>query len=92
MVILLSIQSIEQVVEELLKVYPPSTPIVCAYRVTWPDEMVIHSTLEKIAWEVQDAGIQRTAILLIGPFLKHSKYRSYLYGDWINENRHLPFP
>ncbi|QPM68832.1 precorrin-4 C(11)-methyltransferase [Atribacter laminatus] len=92
MVILLSSGFIDQVVEELSKIYPLETPIICAYRVTWPDERIIQSTLEKISQAVKEAGIHRSATLLIGPFLNHSeRYRSYLYGEWINENRHFPF-
>jgi len=93
MIILLSIRFIDQVVKELTTIYPLKTPIVCAYRVTWPDEIIIYSTLEKISQQVKEAEIHRSATLLIGPFLNHPKqYRSYLYGDWINENRHLPLP
>lgn len=92
MVILLSVGFIDQVVEELSMVYPLETPIICAYRVTWPDEIIIQSTLEKISQKIKESGIRRSATLLIGPFLNQSDhYRSYLYGDWINENRCLPF-
>ncbi len=66
MAIYLSIKSIEKVVEELLKGYPPDTPVVVAYKVSWEDERFITGTLEDIVEKVKKEGINRQALILVG--------------------------
>jgi precorrin-4/cobalt-precorrin-4 C11-methyltransferase len=69
MVIYLSIKLIDQVVAELTAAYGPETPAVVAYRVSWPDQQLISGTLADIAARVQAAGIERQALILVGPAL-----------------------
>jgi precorrin-4/cobalt-precorrin-4 C11-methyltransferase len=69
MVIYLSIKLIEQVVPELAAAYGPATPVVVAYRVSWPDQQLIRGTLADIAAKVRQAGIDRQALILVGPAL-----------------------
>ena len=69
MVIYLSIKLIDQVVAELTAAYGPETPVVVAYRVSWPDQQIIRGSLADIAARVQQAGIERQALILVGPAL-----------------------
>jgi precorrin-4/cobalt-precorrin-4 C11-methyltransferase len=69
LVIYLSVQQIEKVVSELSPFYPADTPVVVAYRVGWPDELLVRGTLENIAKEVNAAGIGRQALILVGDVL-----------------------
>jgi precorrin-4/cobalt-precorrin-4 C11-methyltransferase len=69
MVIYLSIKLIDQVVAELRAAYGPETPVVVAYRVSWPDQQIIRGTLADIADQVKQAGIERQALILVGPAL-----------------------
>jgi len=69
LVIYLSIQLIEAVVAELTPAYGPATPVVVAYRVSWPDQRLIRGTLGTIAGLVREAGIERQALILVGPAL-----------------------
>ena len=69
MVIYLSIKLIDQVVAELSAAYGPETPAVVAYRVSWPDQQIIRGTLADIRDKVQQAGIERQALILVGPAL-----------------------
>jgi precorrin-4/cobalt-precorrin-4 C11-methyltransferase len=69
LVIYLSIKLIDQVVADLTPAYGPETPVVVAYRVSWPDQRFIRGTLATIAGQVQEAGIQRQALILVGPAL-----------------------
>jgi precorrin-4/cobalt-precorrin-4 C11-methyltransferase len=69
LVIYLSVQLLEAVVGELAQEYGPETPAVVAYRVSWPDERIIRGTLADIAARVKEAGIQRQALILVGPAL-----------------------
>ena len=69
LVIYLSVKLIDQVVAELTPAYGPETPVVVAYRVSWPDQRLIRGTLATIAGLVQEAGIERQALILVGPAL-----------------------
>ena len=69
MVIYLSIKLIDQVVAELSAAYGPETPAVVAYRVSWPDQQLIRGTLADIGAKVKQAGIERQALILVGPAL-----------------------
>jgi precorrin-4/cobalt-precorrin-4 C11-methyltransferase len=69
LVIYLSIQLIDKVVAELSAAYGPEAPVVVAYRVSWPDQQIIRGTLATIAGQVKEAGIERQALILVGPVL-----------------------
>ena len=63
MVIFLSVQEIEKVVEKLIAGgYPKTTPIAVVYKATWPDEKVVKGTLEDIAAKVKENNIKKTAL------------------------------
>lgn len=83
MVIYLSIRLIDQVVAQLIEAYGPEAPVVVAHRVSWPDQLLIRGTLAEIAARVQEAGITRQALILVGPALAARpaglKTRSKLY-------------
>lgn len=77
--IFLSVQEIEKVTGQLLLSLPLTTPVVVACRVTWPDQSFIHGTLGDIAEKVRQAGINRTALILVGEALEICGRRSKLY-------------
>ena len=79
MAIFLSVQMIDKVVEALLTSYPISTPIAVIQRATWPDEKIILGTLETIEKKVKEAGINKTAQILVGDFLGNEYEKSKLY-------------
>ncbi len=85
LVIYLSVREMEKVVSEVSVHYPPDTPVVVAYRVGWPDEVLLRGTLADIAARVESAGIRRQAIIMIGEvFGAHGKKgakRSKLYDE-----------
>ncbi|MBF0464640.1 MAG: precorrin-4 C(11)-methyltransferase [Nitrospirae bacterium] len=73
LVIFLSISMIERVAEELLKGgYKDSTPVVVVERASWPTERIIRATLSDIALKVTEAGIKKTALILVGEALSAS--------------------
>lgn len=59
--------------------YPPQTPAAIVYKATWPDEKVIRTTVGGLAKAAKEAGIQKTALILVGGFLGDSYERSKLY-------------
>ncbi|MGB9808840.1 MAG: SAM-dependent methyltransferase, partial [Caldanaerobacter sp.] len=79
MVIFLSVDKIERVVEELKEGYDPSTPVAVVYKASWEDEKVILGTLLDISEKVKKEGIKKTALILVGDFLKDIKAYSKLY-------------
>jgi precorrin-4/cobalt-precorrin-4 C11-methyltransferase len=85
LVIYLSIKLIESVVAELTPAYGPTTPVVVAYRVSWPDQRLIRGTLATIAGLVKASGIERQALIMVGPALGardgELKARSKLYDQ-----------
>ncbi|ANZ69141.1 cobalt-precorrin-4 methyltransferase [Pediococcus claussenii] len=80
MAIFLSVSGIDNVVNDLIEGgYKKSTPAAVIYKATWPDELTIKGTLENIAKKVEDAGVKKTALILVGDFLGKSYNYSHLY-------------
>lgn len=80
MVLFLSAGLLKEVQEELLQGgYPEETQAAIVYKATWPDEKIIRCTVGTLAREGKKAGIQKTALLLIGDFLGSYYERSRLY-------------
>jgi precorrin-4/cobalt-precorrin-4 C11-methyltransferase len=70
MLILLSINMIEDVVAELIEGgYTNDTPVAVVEKVSWPEERQLRGTLSTIAGLVKEAGITRTAIIAVGEVL-----------------------
>ena len=65
----LSVNNLARVVKELTPLYGRDCPAVIAYRVSWPDEMILKGTLADIRKKVKASGIPRTALILIGKAL-----------------------
>ncbi len=80
MVIFLSIGFMDRMVEQLLAGgYEPSTPAAVVYKASWPDQKIVRGTLTDIAQKVKDAGIERTALTVVGDFLGDEYELSKLY-------------
>ncbi|GEK27888.1 cobalt-precorrin-4 methyltransferase [Furfurilactobacillus siliginis] len=80
MAIFLSVQGIQKVVKELRAGgYPETTPAAVIYKATWDDEKYVSGTLEDIAVKTHEAGIRRTALILVGEFLGDKYNYSKLY-------------
>jgi precorrin-4/cobalt-precorrin-4 C11-methyltransferase len=80
MAIFLSVTAVERVVAELRAGgYPPETPAAVVYRATWPDQLVLRSTLAEIASQTRAAGLKRQALILVGQALDPAIRR--LAGD-----------
>ncbi|WP_028309106.1 precorrin-4 C(11)-methyltransferase [Desulfitibacter alkalitolerans] len=78
MAIFLSVGMIERVVEQLLEGYSPDTPAAVVEKASWPEERVLKGTLANLAQLTRDAGITKTALILVGNFLKDTG-KSKLY-------------
>ncbi len=61
---------------------PEDTPVAVVYHASWPDELIITGTLADIADKVEAAGIERSALILVGKVIKRDGFgRSHLYRD-----------
>lgn len=77
----LSIHVIEQVVAELTPFYGADCPVAIVFRASWPDERVLQGTLATIAAQVRESGLERTALVLVGPALAAADFgESALYS------------
>jgi precorrin-4/cobalt-precorrin-4 C11-methyltransferase len=81
MVLHLAVQRIDQVVEELLPNYGPDCPVAVVAYASRPDEVVLRGTLATIAARVHEAGVRRTAVIIVGEVLAAEGFPdSHLYS------------
>jgi precorrin-4/cobalt-precorrin-4 C11-methyltransferase len=76
----LSIANLARVARVLIPHYGADCPAVVAYRVSWPDELLIRGTLATIRDAAKAAGITRTALILVGRALAGGGSDSRLYA------------
>ncbi len=77
----LSIQNLSSVVQDLTPAYGADCPVAVVYRASWPDETILRSTLSDVEARLDEAAIQRTALILVGPALAQSGFEeSCLYA------------
>ena len=65
----LGVRNMREIERVLTPHYGADCPVVVAYRVGWPDEMMIRGTLSDIRMKVRKEKITRTALILVGPAL-----------------------
>ena len=70
----LSVNNLAHVQKTLIQHYGADCPVVVAYRVTWPDEMIIEGTLADIRDKVKASGITRTALIMVGRVLRPESF------------------
>jgi precorrin-4/cobalt-precorrin-4 C11-methyltransferase len=80
MAVFLSAARTSQLVAELLSGgYPPDTPVVIAYRTSWPDELTVRCRLDEVEAECKQRKLWRQTLFLVGPALDAGGTRSHLY-------------
>ncbi|MFW6022829.1 MAG: precorrin-4 C(11)-methyltransferase [Halanaerobiaceae bacterium] len=79
MAIFLSVQMIAEVVDDLMQHYPGETSVAVVEKASWPDQNIVRGKLANIASQVKQAGIKKTAMILVGDFLDSEYSRSKLY-------------
>ncbi|MCL6417088.1 precorrin-4 C(11)-methyltransferase [Aestuariirhabdus sp. Z084] len=78
----LGITRIHKIVDELLPHYGQDCPVAVCYRTGWPEQQLIRGTLADIVAKVRNAGISRTALILVGNVLNpHQFDDSWLYSE-----------
>ena len=90
LVLHLSINNLAPILRVLIPRYGADCPAVAAYRVSWPDQIILRATLETLRPQVKAAGMTRTALILVGPALAQSGFtESRLYAA---DHHHLLRP
>jgi precorrin-4/cobalt-precorrin-4 C11-methyltransferase len=75
----LSAHRLEAAAEALRRGYGKEVPAALVYRASWPDQRVLSGELGEVVAGAQAAGLNRSALLLVGPFLRRQGGRSCLY-------------
>ncbi len=77
----LAVPQLAKIVAELTPFYGATCPAAVVVRASWPDEQLFRGTLADIAPVVAAAGVERTALILVGPALAPEGFReSALYA------------
>jgi precorrin-4/cobalt-precorrin-4 C11-methyltransferase len=80
LVIHLGAQAIHEIAGTLIPHYGPDCPAAVVARASWPDERVVTGTLATIADRTREAGIARTATIVVGRALATHDSESHLYS------------
>ncbi|MFH8497207.1 precorrin-4 C(11)-methyltransferase [Streptomyces coeruleorubidus] len=84
----LAAKYVDRVVEELLPHYGGDCPAAVVAYASRPDELIIRGTLDEIAGKTKEAGVLRTAVIMVGRTLGAEQFRdSHLYSP--ERERHV---
>jgi len=81
MVVFLGTERMEEILARVE--CPPDTPAAVVYHASWPDQKVVRGTVADIAEKARAAGIERTALIVIGKAVEGAASgfgRSVLYS------------
>ncbi len=80
LVIFLGTDKMEDIMEKVM--CPRNTPAAIVYHASWPDQKVVKGTVGDICQKAREAGIEKTALILIGGIVDpESRYQnSVLYS------------
>ncbi len=81
MCIFLSASVVDQVQEELLQHYPPTTPVAACYHLTWKDERIFRGELKDLARIVKENELTLTTMIVVGDAIDNRKGLSHLYSS-----------
>lgn len=81
LILFLSISSLGEIVKILKTSYPPSTPVAVAYKVSWPDEVIVTGTIEDIMERTKEKDFKKTALIIVGEVLAKKGGASQLYDE-----------
>lgn len=86
MCIFLSAGVVEQVQEDLLQHYPPTTPVAACFHLTWKDQRIYRGELKDLAKIVKDNNLTLTTMIVVGDAIDNREGLSRLYA---HEFKHL---
>ncbi len=80
LVIFLGTEKLQEIMDKVDR--PKDTPVAVVYHASWPDEKVVKGTIADICEKAKMAGIEHTALIIIGGVVEPSGHyeRSILYS------------
>jgi precorrin-4/cobalt-precorrin-4 C11-methyltransferase len=81
LVLHLSIQALDRVVDELIPSYGADCPVAVVVRASWPDERIVRATLGTILQEVAKEPPVRSALIIVGEALTSEEFRASALYD-----------
>ncbi|HKT18090.1 MAG TPA: precorrin-4 C(11)-methyltransferase [Stellaceae bacterium] len=69
LVLHLSINNLGPILRAIVPIYGADCPAAVVYRASWPDQMILRGSLATIRDQVKQAGITRTALIVVGRVL-----------------------
>ena len=80
MAVFLSAGHLKELQEQLCEgVYTPDTPCAIVYKASWAEQKCIKTTIKELEQKAREAGITKTALVLVGDFLGEQYAFSKLY-------------
>ncbi|MBV9830580.1 MAG: cobalt-precorrin-4/precorrin-4 C(11)-methyltransferase [Marmoricola sp.] len=79
LVLHLAITRARELMDRLAPDYGEDCPVVVVHRASQPGELVLHGTIGDIADQVEEAGLRKAAVILVGRALARSGGESFLY-------------
>jgi precorrin-4/cobalt-precorrin-4 C11-methyltransferase len=83
----LAIHRLSEIVAVLTPFYGATCPAAVVVRASWPDEQVVRAPLDQIADRVAALGVERTALVLVGPALGAEGFRDSALYDPAHSRR-----
>lgn len=80
MCIFLSATIVDQVQQELLVHYPPTTPVAACYKLTWKDERIYRGELKDLAKIIKENNLTLTTMIVVGDAIGNREGLSKLYS------------
>jgi len=72
----LSVHGIEELARELAGHYGDDCPVAVVFRASWPEEKIVRGRLLDIAEKVVAAGVEKTAMIVVGRALERGVTRA----------------
>lgn len=80
MCIFLSAAVVDDVQEQLLRHYPPTTPVAACYKLTWKDERIYRGELKDLAKIIKENNLTLTTMIVVGDAIDNRQGLSRLYS------------
>ncbi len=77
----LSIHAIDEIVRELIPFYGAGCPVAIVFRASWPDQRILRGSLGSIVKKLNEAPVERTALILVGEVLARGDFRASALYD-----------
>ncbi len=86
MAVYLSAGQVQELQAQAIRALPADTPVLCAYRVGWPEQKLVWATLETLVQTVQEQQFTRQTLFLILPGQQAEATCSRLYSADFTHN------